>query len=54
MPHRRLEIMQLKAKIHKIYDWLPDTPALIKWGEYCREIRHESVTQAQKKTYNFL
>jgi hypothetical protein len=30
--------MQLKAEIHKIHDWLPDTPTLIKWGEYCEKI----------------
>jgi hypothetical protein len=30
--------MKLKAEIHKIHDWLPDTPALIKWDEYCERI----------------
>ena len=30
--------MQLKAEIHKIHDWFPDTPTLIKWGEYCQKI----------------
>jgi uncharacterized protein (UPF0254 family) len=28
----------LKAEINKIHDWLPDTPTLIKWGEYCQKI----------------
>lgn len=32
------ETMQLKAEIHKIHDWLPDTPTLIKWGEHCEKI----------------
>jgi hypothetical protein len=35
---RQQETMQLKAEIHKIYDWLPDIPTLIKWGEYCEKI----------------
>lgn len=35
---RQQETMQLKAEIHKIHDWLPDTPTLIKWGEYCQKI----------------
>lgn len=35
---RQQETMQLKAEIHKIQDWLPDTPTLIKWGEYCEKI----------------
>lgn len=35
---RQQETMQLKAEIHKIYDWLPDTPTLIKWGEHCQNI----------------
>jgi len=29
---------QLKAEIHKIQDWLPDTAMFIKWGEYCESI----------------
>jgi hypothetical protein len=40
------ETMQLKAEIHKIHDWLPDTPALIKWGEYCQKIGFSN-TQAK-------
>lgn len=35
---RQQETMQLKAEIHKIHDWLPDTPTLIKWGEHCEKI----------------
>jgi hypothetical protein len=35
---RQQETMQLKAEIHKIHDWLPDTSTLIKWGEYCEQI----------------
>ena len=35
---RQQETMRLKAEIYKIYDWLPDTPTLIKWGEYCQNI----------------
>jgi len=35
---RQREAMQLKAEIHKVHDWLPDTPTLIKWGEYCEKI----------------
>ena len=35
---RQQETMQLKAEIHKIHDWLPDTPTLIRWGEYCQMI----------------
>jgi hypothetical protein len=35
--HQR-DTMELKVEIHKIHDWLPDTPALIKWGEYCEKI----------------
>ena len=27
---------RLQNEIDRIYDWLPDTPQLIKWGEYCR------------------
>jgi peptidoglycan hydrolase CwlO-like protein len=27
---RQQETMQLKAEIHKIHDWLPDMPTLIK------------------------
>jgi hypothetical protein len=30
--------LELKAEIIKIYDWLPKTPTLIKWGEYCERI----------------
>lgn len=43
---RQREIMRLKAEIHKIYDWLPDTPTLIKWGEYCQKIGFSN-TQAK-------
>jgi hypothetical protein len=32
------ETLELKAEIIKIHDWLPDTPTLIKWGEYCEKI----------------
>jgi DNA repair exonuclease SbcCD ATPase subunit len=35
---RQQETMKLKAEIHKIHDWLPDTLTLIKWGEYCQKI----------------
>lgn len=35
---RQQETMQLKAELHKIHDWLPDTPTLIKWGEHCEQI----------------
>ncbi|MDR0431665.1 MAG: plasmid recombination protein [Tannerellaceae bacterium] len=35
---RQQETMQLKSEIQKIHDWLPDTPMLIKWGEYCEKI----------------
>lgn len=35
---RQQEPMQLKAEVHKIHNWLPDTSALIKWGEYCERI----------------
>lgn len=43
---RQQETMQLKAEIHKIHDWLPDTPTLIKWGEYCQKIGFSN-TQAK-------
>lgn len=29
---------ELKNELNKIYEWLPDTPTLIKWGEHCRKI----------------
>jgi|AGTN01.3.fsa_nt_gi Plasmid recombination enzyme. len=32
------ETLGLKAEIIKIHDWLPETPTLIKWGEYCEKI----------------
>ncbi|MDL2277399.1 plasmid recombination protein [Parabacteroides sp. OttesenSCG-928-G07] len=43
---RQQETMQLKAEIHKIHDWLPDTPTLIKWGEYCQKMGFSN-TQAK-------
>lgn len=43
---RQQETMQLKAEIRKIHDWLPDTPTLIKWGEYCQKIGFSN-TQAR-------
>lgn len=43
---RQQETMQLKAEINKIHNWLPDTPTLIKWGEYCQKIGFSS-TQAK-------
>ena len=27
-----------QGEIDRIYDWFPDTPRLIKWGEYCRSL----------------
>lgn len=44
---RQQETMQLKAEIRKIHDWLPDTPTLIKWGEYCQKIGFSN-TQARE------
>lgn len=29
---------KLTGELNKIYYWLPDTPNLIKWGEYCQKI----------------
>ena len=29
---------RLQGEIDRIYGWFPDTPQLIRWGEYCREI----------------
>ena len=29
---------KLQNEIDKIYDWFPDTPQLVKWGEYCKAI----------------
>lgn len=29
---------KITSELNKIHDWLPDTPNLIKWGEYCRKI----------------
>lgn len=29
---------RLQGEIDRIYGWFPDTPQLVKWGEYCREI----------------
>lgn len=29
---------ELKAKIDKIHDWFPDTPQLIRMGEYCKSV----------------
>lgn len=29
---------RLQGEIDRIYDWFPDTPQLIKWGEYCRSL----------------
>lgn len=31
-------IGELKTELNKVYEWLPDTPNLIKWGEYCKHI----------------
>ena len=31
-------IGKLQGEIDRIYDWFPDTPRLIKWGEYCRSL----------------
>ncbi|KAA6321284.1 hypothetical protein EZS27_029049 [termite gut metagenome] len=36
------ETLELKAEIIKIHDWLPDTPNLIKWREYCQKIGFSS------------
>jgi FtsZ-binding cell division protein ZapB len=32
------EKQQLTGELNKIHYWLPDTPKLIKWGEYCRKM----------------
>lgn len=37
---------RLQNEIDRIYGWLPDTPQLIKWGEYCRLLGF-SVSDAQ-------
>lgn len=29
---------RLQGEIDRIYHWLPDTPQLVKWGEYCRSL----------------
>lgn len=29
---------RLQGEIDRIYGWFPDTPQLIKWGEYCRSL----------------
>ena len=29
---------RLQGEIDRIYDWFPDTPQLVKWGEYCRSL----------------
>lgn len=29
---------KLQGEIDKIYGWFPDTPQLIRWGEYCRSL----------------
>lgn len=31
-------IGDLKAELNKVYEWLPDAPTLIKWGEHCKKI----------------
>ena len=31
-------IGKLQGEIDRIYRWFPNTPQLIKWGEYCRSI----------------
>lgn len=31
-------IGKLQNEIDKIYDWFPDTPKLIQWGEHCKKI----------------
>ena len=28
----------LQGEIDRIYGWFPDTPQLVKWGEYCRSL----------------
>lgn len=35
---RQQKTMRLKAEVHKINDWLPDTLMLMKWGMYCKNI----------------
>lgn len=35
--HERAE-QQLQAKLDRIEHWLPDTQALIRWSEYCRDM----------------
>lgn len=35
--HEQAE-QQLQAKLDRIEQWLPDTQALISWGEYCRDM----------------
>lgn len=32
------EKQKITGELNKIHDWLPDTPNLIKWGEYCQKI----------------
>lgn len=34
----RQQIQKITGELNKIHDWLPDTPNLIKWGEYCQKI----------------
>ena len=29
---------RLQGEIDRIYGWFPDTPQLVKWGEYCRSL----------------
>lgn len=29
---------RLQSEIDRIYGWFPDTPQLVKWGEYCRSL----------------
>lgn len=31
-------VEKLQGEIDKIYGWFPDTPQLIRWGEYCRSL----------------
>lgn len=35
---RQQETGKLQGEIDRIYHWLPDTPQLIRWGEYCRSL----------------
>ena len=39
-------VNELKDELNQIYEWLPNTPQLVKWGEYCQNI---GFTNAQAK-----